>query len=295
MKTKSTFYHFSCIRGLLLLLTLTGVLCAQAQLTATVATPMGMGKDCGGSNNSYRVFNYNTSTQTLTSLNVCTPPSLYDPTTGATFSPQSGSTAFDPVNQQVYYIETTTGNNSVIWNWTPGTCPTGSLAPVYTFNNDFVVGLDFNTVTGTGYQVEFSTGSAPYKVYLRQINSFSPPSFGPSVQITFPAGVNINTQNSDYVITPTGVMYLAIDNKLFTLPYSTYSSGVLNATYLGAMTFSNKVYVVGLAYANGNLIASVTNNGSTCSYQQINVSSGTLVLTNVTAPAGTASGTIFSS
>jgi len=101
------------------MMTLTGVLCAQAQLTATVATPMGMGKDCGGSNNSYRVFNYNTSTQTLTNLNVCTPPSLKDPTTGAIFSPQSGSTAFDPVNQQVYYIETTTGNNSVIWSWTP--------------------------------------------------------------------------------------------------------------------------------------------------------------------------------
>ena|GEM_PF-2808505 len=295
MKTKITFYPLSCIRGLLLMMTLTGVLCAQAQLTATVATPMGMGKDCGGSNNSYRVFNYNTSTQTLTNLNVCTPPSLKDPTTGAIFSPQSGSTAFDPVNQQVYYIETTTGNNSVIWNWTPGTCPTGPLAPVYTFSNDFVVGLDFNTVTGTGYQVEFSTGSAPYKVYLRQINSFSPPSFGPSVQITFPAGVTINTQNSDYVITPTGVMYLAIDNKLFTLPYSTYSSGVLNATYLGAMTFPNKAYVVGLAYANGNLIASITNNGTTCSYQQINVASGTIALTNVTAPPGTAGGTIFSS
>ncbi|HEV2478180.1 MAG TPA: T9SS type A sorting domain-containing protein [Puia sp.] len=61
------------------------------------------------------------------------------------------------------------------------------------------------------------------------------------------------------------------------------------------MSFPNRAYVVGLAYANGNLIASVTNNGSDCFYQQINVSSGTPVLSNVTAPAGTASGTIFSS
>jgi hypothetical protein len=177
---------------------------------------MGMGSDCGGGNNSYRVLNYNTATQTLTTLNTCS-PSLRDPTTGAIFSPQAGSTTFNPVDQMLYYIETTSGNNSIIWRWTPGVCPTANLAPVYTFANDFIVGLEYNTVTGTGYQVEFSTGAPPYTVYLRKITSFSPPVFGATVPITFPAGVTINSQNSDYVITPTGKMYLILDNQIFSL------------------------------------------------------------------------------
>ena len=297
MKTRSiisyAYRNTSWLSLLLALLLMQRALPVKAQ--ATVSTPMGMGSDCGGGNNSYNVFNYNTATQTLTNLNTCS-PSLKDPVTKATFSPTSGSTTFDPVTQMLYYIETTSGNNSIIWTWTPGTCPTGKLAPIYTFANDFIVGLEFNTVTGTGYQLEFSTGNSPYTVYLRQITSFSPPVFGTSVPITFPAGTTIYSQNSDYVITPTGVMYLAIDNKIFSMDYSTYSTGVLNAVLLDSVTFNpTNDYIVGLAYADGKLIASITNQKGSCFYQQIDFSSGTPVLTGVTAPPGTASGTIFSS
>ena len=295
MKTTFTPYYASRAKILWILLLLLLHRTTPALAQATVATPMGMGDNCGGGSNAYKIFNYNTSTQALSTLSSCS-PSLLDPTTGAVFSPQSGSTTFDPVTQELYYIETTSGNNSIIWTWSPTTCPTGNLAPIYTFSNDFIVGLEFNTVTGMGYQIEFSTGSAPYTVYLREITSFSPAVFGTSVPITFPAGVTINSQNSDYVITPTGVMYLAIDNKIFSLNYSTYTSGVLNATYLGAVSFSpSSDYIVGLAYADGKLIASITNSSSSCLYRQIDVSSGTPVLTTVGAPTGSSALKTFSS
>ncbi|HMC84271.1 MAG TPA: T9SS type A sorting domain-containing protein, partial [Chitinophagaceae bacterium] len=154
-----------------------------------------------------------------------------------------------------------------------------------TYSSTFIVGLEFNTLTGDGYQLEFSTGSAPYSIYLRKVTSFGPPLVaGAPQQIFLPSGKNIYQQNGDIVITPTGKMYFVLDNKMFALDYSTYGTGVLNATYIDTLKNGTGNNVIGLSYAGGNFIVSVQ--GSTCSYKQIDISSGVAVVQNVTLAAG---------
>src|SRR5947209_7641737 len=142
----------------------------RAAAQASIATPLGIGRNCSSgtattnTSDSVKVLNYNPVTNQLTNLYTCK-PSLGTPG----FSPYSGSIAFNPQDQKVYYIETTNGLNSYIYRWSPTTCPTGSLAPAYSYTNRYIVGLDFNPVTGNGYQLEFNN-TIPYVVSLRQVN-----------------------------------------------------------------------------------------------------------------------------
>ncbi len=275
-----THFHFYLKRPapVLVFLLVGEIIFAQ---TATVSTPLAIGrKTCTSSTGYYNAYNFNAATNKLVQTNAtdCT-PSLASPG----FSPNAGSVAFNPKDQLLYYIETTTGNNSIVYRWSPdptASCPTGSLVATYTYTSTFVVGLDFSPVDQNGYQIEFSTGSAPYTMYLRQVTSFGPPLVaGSAVVINLPAGKNIYTQNGDLLFTPTGNFYFAYDNKLFSLDYSTYSSGILNAVFIDSLRVGAGNEVVGLAYANGKFIASVS--GSSCSYQQIDISSGSAVLTTV--------------
>ncbi len=254
---------------------------ASAQ-TATVGNPLAIGQNCGGGGYNFKSFIYDSVAKLLIQAGADCYPSLASPG----FNPGGGSIAFSPKDQKLYYIETTTGNNSIVWGWTPGVCPSGSQAPIYTYSNTFIVGLEFNTITGDGYQLEFSTGSAPYDIYLRKVTSFGPPLVaGPAVQIVLPSGVTINQQNGDIVITPTGKMYFILDNQMFSLDYSTYDSGILNANFISTINTGPGSNVIGLSYVNGNFIASVQ--GSGCSYKQIDISSGSAVLQNVNLSAGT--------
>ena len=249
---------------------------------ATVANPLAIGQNCGGGASNFKSFTYDSVAKVLTQVGANCLPSLQAPG----FNPGGGSIAFSPKDQKVYYIETTTGNNSIVWGWTPGVCPTGSQAPIYTYPSTFIVGLEFNAITGDGYQLEFSTGSAPYNIYLRKVTSFGPPLVaGAPQQIFLPAGKNIYQQNGDVVITPSGKMYFVLDNKMFSLDYSTYGSGTLNATYIDTLKNGAGNNVIGLSYINGNFIASVL--GSSCKYQQINISSGAAVVKPVTLASGT--------
>ena len=253
---------------------------------ATVSNPLAMGANCSGSTPNFKAFSYDSVAKKLTQIGANCNPSLQAPG----FNPGGGSIAFSPKDQKVYYIETTTGNNSIVWSWTPGTCPTGSQAPIYTYASTFIVGLEFDTRTGDGYQLEFSTGAAPYNIYLRKIISFGPPLVaGATQQIILPVGKTIYQQNGDIVITPTGKMYMVLDNKMFSLDYSTYGTGVLNANYIDTMKNGVGNNVIGLAYAGGNFIESIQ--GSTCAFKQIDISS-TLGATNV-QPVTLASGTFI--
>jgi uncharacterized repeat protein (TIGR01451 family) len=268
-------------RYIWLIAILTSSFAASAQ-TATVSNPLAIGQNCGGGGSNFKSFVYDSVAKVLKQVGANCSPSLASPG----FNPGGGSIAFSPKDQKLYYIETTTGNNSIVWGWTPGVCPTGSQAAIYTYSNTFIVGLEFNTITGDGYQLEFSTGSAPYNIYLRKVTSFGPPLVaGPAVQIVLPSGVTINQQNGDIVITPTGKMYFVLDNKMFSLDYSTYSSGILNANFIGPINTGTGNNIIGLCYVNGNFIASVQ--GSGCSYKQIDISSGSAVLQPVTLFTGT--------
>jgi uncharacterized repeat protein (TIGR01451 family) len=246
-----------------LLVLFCGQLLAQP---ATVSNPLAIGQNCGGGGSNFKSFTYDSASKILAQLGPDCFPDLASPG----FNPGGGSIAFSPKDQKVYYIETTTGNNSIVWDWTPGVCPTGSQVPVYTYSNTFIVGLEFNTITGDGYQLEFSTGSAPYDIFLRKVTSFGPPLVaGPVQQILLPAGKNIWQQNGDIVITPTGKMYFILDNKMFNLDYSSYGTGTLNATYIDSLQNGPGNNVIGLAYTGGHFVASVL--GGSCSYSQIDV------------------------
>jgi uncharacterized repeat protein (TIGR01451 family) len=263
-----------------LLLLITGQI-ALAQ-PATISNPLAIGQNCGGGGSNFKSFSYDSLAKKLTQIGADCKPSLASPG----FNPGGGSIAFSPKDQKVYYIETTTGNNSIVWSWTPGVCPASNQAPIYTYASTFIVGLEFNTITGDGYQLEFSTGSSPYSIYLRKVTSFGPPLVaGAPQQIFLPSGKHIYQQNGDIVITPTGKMYFVLDNKMFSLDYSTYGTGTLNATYIDTLKNGAGNNVIGLSYANGNFIASVQ--GGTCSYKQVDISTGVAVVQNVTLASGT--------
>jgi uncharacterized repeat protein (TIGR01451 family) len=281
-----TFYKipYQVLKQMQPLVVLCLLLCGQTILAqpAIISNPLAIGQNCGGGGSNFKSFSYDSVAKKLTQIGLNCTPSLASPG----FNPGGGSIAFSPKDQKVYYIETTTGNNSIVWNWTPGVCPTGSQAPVYTYASTFIVGLEFNAVTGDGYQLEFSTGSAPYTVYLRKVTSFGPPLVaGAPQKIFFPAGKNIYQQNGDVVITPTGNMYFVLDNKMFSLDYSTYGTGTLNAGYIDTLKNGAGNNVIGLSYVSGKFIASVQ--GSSCSYKQIDISSGAAVVQNVTLASGT--------
>lgn len=270
--------HGQCRYGILFsLLVSCYTLLAQP---ATVGNPLAIGQNCSGGGSNFKSFTYDSLSKLLIQVGADCFPNLASPG----FNPGGGSIAFSPKDQKVYYIETTTGNNSIVWSWTPGVCPTAAQAPIYTYANTFIVGLEFNTITGDGYQLEFSTASPPYDIYLRKVTSFSPLTTGAAQQIFLPPGINIYQQNGDIAITPTGKMYFILDNKMFGLDYSTYGLGPLNANYIDTLKNGPGNNVIGLAYANGNFIASVL--GGSCSYKQIDISSGTAVVQNVSLFSG---------
>jgi len=251
--------------------------------SATVNNPLAIGQNCGGGGNNFKSFTYDSTTRKLTQIGSNCNPSLQSPG----FNPGGGSIAFSPKDQKVYYIETTTGNNSIVWSWTPGTCPVSNQAPIYTYASTFIVGLEFNAQTGDGYQLEFSTGSAPYNIYLRKVTSFAPLTTGAVQQIMLPAGKKIWQQNGDIVITPTGSMYFILNNKMFSLDYSTYGTGVLNANFIDTIKNGAGNNVIGLSYAAGKFITSVSNSGSTCFYNQIDISSGVADVKSASVTSGT--------
>jgi hypothetical protein len=143
---------------------LVSVLPAAAQ-NATVAIPIGIGKQCsGGGQDSVKYFNYNSTSNILTHRSNCK-PSLAFPG----FSSSLATITFNPFDQFLYFtqIKATLGiYSSYTYRWAPTTCPGPSAAVYKTFTNQFVAGVEFDPNTGLGYQFNFvdSTGYAPLSV-----------------------------------------------------------------------------------------------------------------------------------
>ncbi len=282
MKT-NLFPVFLC-RLLMLWLTF-GSATLQAQ-NATASLPIGIGRNCSTgtatthASDSVKVFTFNDATNSFTNTYGCK-PNLQSPG----FSPYSGSLAFNPQDQKLYYIETTNGVNSYIYRWTPNTSPSSNFAYSYSYTNRYIVGLDFDPVTGNGYQLEFNGSTAPYVISIRKVN-FAAGTFGPSDTLNLPPGKNIYQQSGDVVFTPLGQLYFAFDNKLFQVDYSNYGPGVkLNTTYIDTLRLGNTL--LGLTYAHGKFIASCQNSGNTsCAFKEIDISSGAAVISPITLPTG---------
>lgn len=287
---KTNFQAMNVKKAILLTIAFLPAVFSHAQ-NATASTPMGIGKDCGTTKDSFRVLTYKPSLNQLASVFTCKPNLASGGTPSAPgFSSSAGSIAYNPADQNVYYIATTTGNNSFVYNWRPDTCHTTSPKQLYSkyFATQFVVGLDFNpNVANEGYQLEFTGSSAPYSSFLRKVN-FSTSYFGPSEPITFSAGKKIYAQNGDIIFTPSADLYVAFDNKIFKIDYSTYGTGAINGTFIDTLNFGTGGYnLTGIAYVTkGTFIGSLQNSGSTaCKFVEIDISSGSAVITPVTLPA----------
>lgn len=259
---------------------------------AWVSTPLGIGKNCGGSNttDSFRVLKYNDLTNILAPIYKCKPNLGGGSPGGPAFSSSAGSIAFNPYDQNVYYIATTTGNNSFVYHWRPDTCHTSNPKQVWSnhYSNQFVVGLDFNPlVPNEGFQLEF-TGSGPHKPFLRKVD-FTTNYFGPSDTIVLSGGKIIYQLNGDIIFTPSGQLYFAFDNKIFSVDFSTYGGAgkKVYATYIDTLDFgASGIYLTGIAYAQGKFIGSTQKgSGSPCAFKEIDISSGSAVITPVTLPA----------
>jgi Secretion system C-terminal sorting domain len=260
---------------------------------AVVSQPLGIGKNCGGSSttDSFRVMSYSDITKVLSLQYKCKPNLGGGTPTGPGFASTAGSIAFNPKDQNVYFIATTTGNNSFAYHWGPNTCPVSPrLGYSYYYPNDFVVGLDFdpNSSAGDGYQLEFTGSSPNFTLFLRKVN-IATGYFGPSDTLKLSGGKRIYSQNGDIIFTPMGDLYFAFDNKLFKIDYSNYGNASLsvNATFIDSLRWgSPSDYITGIAYAHGKFIGSVQrNSGSPCSWSSIDISSGSAVITPVTLPA----------
>lgn len=260
---------------------------------AVVSTPLGIGKNCGAGNStdSFRVLNYNEVTKTLSPIFKCKPNLGGGAPVGPAFSSSMGSVAYNPYDQNVYYIATTNGNNSFVYHWRPDTCHTSNPKQVWSnyYSNQFVVGLDFNPlVPNEGFQLEFPGSSAPYTPLLRKVD-FTTNTFGPSDTIILSGGKKIYKQMGDVIFTPSGQLYFAFDNKLFKVDFSNYGSPSkkVSATFIDTLNFGAAgIYITGISYAQGKFIGSTQNNMSPpCAFKEIDISSGSAVISPITLPA----------
>jgi hypothetical protein len=246
---------------------------------ATSTTPVSIGRPCGsgaGITDSIMYFSYNSSPSTISRIFSCR-PTLASPG----ISSSASSVSFNPADGNLYvaYYKTSGGVASYVWRWAPGTCPAVTL-PVYkTYPNQMIAGLEFDA-SGVGYQINFTSS---YGIELQKFD-VATNTFGPSLNIDL-QGKKVYTQNGDFVITPTGQFLMVWDNKYFSLNYQDYNTSTpLVATYIDTLKLSGGGKMVGLSYAQGNLIGSATGG---CSYYSFNILTGALT------PIAKASGVQF--
>ncbi|MEP6711893.1 MAG: T9SS type A sorting domain-containing protein [Ferruginibacter sp.] len=255
---------------------------------ATVSIPVGIGRPCGGSAamDSLKYFNYNSTTNQLSSRSDCL-PNLAAPG----FSSRLATVSFNPFDGYLYFSQIKKVGavyNTYTFRWLPTVCPSlpAPALPVYqTFPNQFVAGVEFDAATGLGYQVNF-VGAGPYTMELQQVN-FATGVLGPSIPVNFGTRL-IYAQNGDVVMTPGGQFLGVYDNKYFTINWKDYGVLPLVATYIDTLGFGAGNNLVGLSYSGGKLVGSIE--GGTCSYKELDILTG--AQSPVTYSGG---GTLFTS
>lgn len=294
------FYNILPLRSIFLLLLFFAVASAAHAQRATYSVPFSVGtQNCNGGPAEIHYYNYNSETNLLTDLSGDCRPLLRRGGANFGFTSNLASVSYNPKDQNIYYLYTQLGANlrTWIWRWPVGTCPTTSSTmsrpdTVRSFAYD-ILGVTFDR-EGTGYMIEFSTGSAPYTVFLRTID-FVAGTYGQADTLELTGGFPItNTGTGDIAISPSGQMYFTVDNKLFTPDYKNYGGPgkKITATYLGPVVPpSASSYLVGLTFSDGQLIASYS--GSGCNYREMNPITGEW--TTINRAGGTQSTSDFAS
>ena len=255
--------------------------------TASFSNPIALGRNnCGGGgNDSLYYYNYVSPnlSNSLTPLTACKPvlKTSYPPLNGygtKPFTIFAASVAFNPADQNVYYVWTDynipSPYKSYIWRWGSTTCPAVALDTVRTFNTD-IGGLTFDA-SGLAWQLEFSgqpTG-VPHQAYIRTVN-FTTGAVGTDDTLDITPGYNIyDVGTGDITLTPTGQMYFIFNNKLFTPDYASYGGGThhIKCTYIDTVKApAGTTGLPGLAFGSGDLIASYATG---CTYKRVNPVTG---------------------
>ncbi|RYD94528.1 MAG: exo-alpha-sialidase, partial [Sphingobacteriales bacterium] len=123
---------------------------------ATITIPVGIGNPCNaGSADSLKYYNYNDITNVLSHRSNCK-PNLVAPG----FSDNLATIQFNPFDGYLYFAQITSSAGvytTHFYRWLPTTCP-NSVVPLVkqqVFNNQLVVGVEFDPATGDGYQINF--------------------------------------------------------------------------------------------------------------------------------------------
>ncbi|WP_336516156.1 T9SS type A sorting domain-containing protein [Pollutibacter soli] len=249
----------------------------KAQVTpASRSFIVGIGRtSCTGSTIGVETFSYNQTTNLLTNVNLCTPNLT------PAFSDSRAVIDYNPKDQKLYYFRRVlVGSvyNTHVWSWAPGTCP--STSPAYksidTFLNAYLtVAFDRD---GIGWMVDLVAQTSPagtFGLRMRKVD-FSTGVISTPDTIFMPAGVRIYAQSGDYLITPTGTMFFAYNNKLFTIDYQNFGTGTMKATYIDtiALPVANQ-NLIGLAYASGEFLGSFVRSSSPlCGYSEVGLLNG---------------------
>jgi hypothetical protein len=113
------------------------------------------------------------------------------------------------------------------------------------------------------------------KMELQQIN-FTTGTLGISRPINFGSRY-IYAAEGDMVMTPSGQMLAAFNNKYFTINWKDYSTAnPIVATFIDTLKFGASNSLVGLAYSDGKLVGAIQNGTTNCSssYKEIDILTG---------------------
>ncbi|MGZ5192148.1 MAG: hypothetical protein ACXWCZ_14155, partial [Flavisolibacter sp.] len=247
--------------------------------SATVSVPVGIGTDgCAGGTQGLRELSYNSVTNILNNTIPLCVPSLG----GVGFTASFSSVAFNPADHLLYYIRVVAAGGGVfdshVFRWDPHNCPASGLPVYQTYLGQFIAGMAFDK-NGIGWQINF-TGTAPYGLEIQRID-FATGTIGAPQAIVLPAGLNINAQQGDVELTPSGQLFAVFDNKFITLNHQDYGTGTIKATFINTLSGTGGNSLVGLAYSDGKFLGHLMGPG--CIYQEINILNG--VTSPVTYPS----------
>jgi hypothetical protein len=257
-----------------LLFSVIGISSLQAQ-RASVSTPIGVGRlSCGSGTRVVGYFGYNELANTLSnapSPGNCT-PALRIGGTAFSYTTNLASISYNPADTNIYYLWTnlTAPIRTYIWKWPVGTCPGTAIDTIRSFNYD-ILGVAFDA-NGIGYMLEYDLVGPPYTTFLRSIN-FSTGVIGNADTLMITNGRQIYQSGAgDIAISPSGQMFFAVDNKLFTPDYLNYGgpSGKITCTFIDTVNAPHAgANLVGLSYAQGELIASYSGGTPACINREI--------------------------
>ena len=285
----------------LLLFGLVSMYSVSRAQTATKSYPLAIGTTsaCGGSTGQVHFYDYQASSNTLTSITNTTasnPVARYTPqlrignsgSGSQRFTHSYASVSFNPKDHHIYYLWTAvssfSGSGSVprtyVWRWPVGTKPTATprLDTLCSFPAD-LLGVAFDN-NGNSYVIEFSgePDGVPHSAYLRSID-FTTRTMGPADRLSLTGGAVIYKPGSgDVAMSPSGQMFFVVDNKLFTPDYRSYTGtgASITCTYVDTVKISNihsSYDFVGLTYAEGETIAAFSGSRSgypACPFFEIN-------------------------